>query len=611
MEHRRAVLVALVGVGLVAGGFIGLAVVTVDTATSDGSEGATGLRGAATTTPVAASGDGSGRHCPTGATGRTTSPTEPIGTAGPSADAADSPPRIVELYPNPTIRDNVGEYLVLEVPPGTRLANWTVTDGHASARLPNATVSGRIALSAAPNVTDRLTDDPVLELEGNLRLAVDGDALELRNGTATVDRVTYDRAPIADRWYRERSPDRGPTESAAEGDWHPRGATCLPVSSVDVDEATAFVLPDSPEVPLETLRSADRRLLLAGYTVTSGGVADELVAAADRGVDVAVLLESGPVGGTPRPTDAVLERLVRADVDVRVIGGEGARYRYHHAKYAVADDRLLVTTENWKPSGVGGAASRGWGVRLEDASLAADLARAFRADHAGWDTESGTAYRANASFVDDDGPDSAPDALNAAREPTTVPLESADLLLAPDNAEGRLLELLDGAEEEILVTQASIDRDTAVLEAAIDAARRGVSVRILLDSTWYHADENAALARDLEELAADEELPLEVRLVDESDEFEKIHAKGVVIDREVAVVGSANWNDNAFRNNREVLLALHGEAIAAYYAAVFEDDWRGDGGSPTLTGGTVLAVVAALALAALIGRRYVRFGEPR
>ncbi len=50
----------------------------------------------------------------------------------------------------------------------------------------------------------------------------------------------------------------------------------------------------------------------------------------------------------------------------------------------------------------------------------------------------------------------------------------------------------------------------------------------------------------------------------------------MIIDREVAVVGSANWNENAFQNNREVLVALHGEAAASYYATVFEDDWDGD-----------------------------------
>ncbi|MFC4436980.1 MULTISPECIES: phospholipase D-like domain-containing protein [Natrialbaceae] len=515
-------------------------------------------------------------------------------------------PRIVELYPNPTTRGNVGEFLVVETPPETSLENWTITDGHTTAHLPSETVSGRVALSTAPEETRELTDDRVVELEGTLRLAVDGDELELRNGSKTVDAVSYDRAPTAERWHRQRdATERNrTTDGAGRGSWWPRDATCLPVSTADVDDATAFVLPDSPEVPRKAIRDADERLLLAGYTFTDDEIAAELVGAADRGVEVAVLLESGPVGGTPRATESVLETLEDGGVDVRVIGGEGARYRYHHPKYAVADDAVVVTTENWKPSGVGGESSRGWGVHVENAELAADLAAVFRADFEGWDTESGAAFRDGTSFVEDDP--APPRDFRTSHDPATVPVDSVELLLAPENAESRLRELLEGADDEILIKQASIDADVSLLEASVDAARRGVDVRILLDSTWYVEDENEALAADLERTVAAEELPLEVRLVDETDDFEKIHAKGVVIDRETAVVGSANWNENSLQHNREVLLALHSSEAASYYADVFESDWEGETWSLPIE--LSVTVISVLVCAALVGRRYVRFG---
>ncbi len=597
MDRRRSMVVALVGIALVLGGLSG-GFPTSDAATTDGS---------------AANGGDFAPSCPAGVAGSTGLADSNVTADEP--DATDSStPRIVELYPNPTTYGNVGEYLVLETPTDTRLENWAITDGHTTANLPNETVSGRVAVSTDPDATAELTDtdDPVLELEGHLRLAADGDELELRNGSTAIDSVSYDRAPTAERWYRneDEAEAEDATESRpADGDWHPRGATCLPVSSADVDEATAFVLPDETDLPRETIREADDRLLLAGYTLTSQDIADELVDAADRGVDVAVLLESGPVGGTPEATEPVLETLEEGNVDVRAIGGEGSRYRYHHPKYAVADDHVLVTTENWKPSGIGGDSSRGWGVRLADDSLAADLAAVFRADHEGWDTVSGTAFRANASFVDDDSAGAPSRSFPTEYEPETFPIDSAELLVAPDNAEDRLLELLGEADNEILVKQAAVADDVSVLEATLEAARRGVDVEILLDSSWYHEDENEALARELEATADDESLSLEVRLLKETDRFEKIHAKGVVIDREIAVVGSANWNENAFENNREVLLALHSEEVAAYYADVFADDWEGDGGLWALPFGLSVTVVVALALAALVGHRYVRFGD--
>ncbi|WP_121742695.1 phospholipase D-like domain-containing protein [Natronorubrum halophilum] len=598
MDLRRTVLVAFLGFGLVAAGTTVGGVTPGETATDEA--------------PLHPEVGDIDQTCPTGVPGAADGREGIDATDATATNATVAAPRIVELYPNPTTHGNVGEYLVLETPPETRLENWTLTDGHTTASLPNETVSGRVAVSADPDATARLTAHSVLEFEGTLRLAADGDDLELRNETTTVDTVAYDRAPLAERWYRSNADDRKGTASStpAAGVWHPRGATCLPVSSADVDEATAFVLPDAPEIPRETIRAADDRLLLAGYTFTSERIAADLVEAAGRGVDVAVLLESSPVGGTPQATEPVLETLEAGGVDVRVTGGEGARYRYHHPKYAVADDRVLVTSENWKPSGIGGASSRGWGVRLEDATLAADLATVFRTDYEGWDTESGATHRERTSFVDDEGVESASNALPTEHEPATVPLESAELLVAPDNAEERVIELLAAAEDEILVKQASIAADADVLEETIEAARRGVDVKILLDSTWYHEEQNDALADELKRIAADESLSLEVTLVEETDRFEKIHAKGVVIDRETAIVGSANWNENSFENNREVLLALHGEAVATYYADVFEADWSADGGSWRLPFGVTLTTLAALALAAFVGRRYVRFGDP-
>lgn len=521
------------------------------------------------------------------------------------SDTAVTEARIVELYPNPMTHEDIGEFLVIETPPDTRLENLTLTDGHTTAQFPNKTVTGRIAVTTAPNATRTLTDDPVITLDGTIRLAVDGDELELRNGSMTVDRVAYEQAPPAEQWYRTgKSGDRG-SNASGRGTWWPRGATCRPVSRVGVATATTFVLPDAPDIPRETIRSADTRLLLAGYTFTDKAITAELVAAAERGVDVAVLLEASPVGGTPDTTRSRLETLERNGVDVRVIGGESARYRFHHAKYAVADDTLVVMTENWKPSGVGGESSRGWGVRLENETLADDLATVFRADFEGWDTQSSEAYRANTSFVDDDP--TPPQEFPVVHEPSTVRVDTAELLLAPDNAEPRLRNLLAEADDEILIKQASIDADVSLLEETLAAARRGVDVRILLDSTWYVEDQHRALAATLERTAAQEDLPLKVSIAGDTDRFEKIHAKGIVIDRRIAIVGSANWNRNSIRNNREVLLVLHGSAVANYYAAVFEGDWKGDTWTLPISFSTT--VVAALVGAAVVGYRSVRFGE--
>ena len=508
----------------------------------------------------------------------------------------DDGPGVVEVHPNPTTHGNVGEFFVVVFPEETHLENWTVTDGHATASLPNETVSGRIAFSMDPEKTGSMTADRVLELEGHLRLAADGDDLELRDGGRVVDSVSYDRAPTGDRWYRSGD---------ADGVWWPKGATCLSSTTIDGGEATAFVLPDSPDVALETLASAEDRILLAGYTYTSAEVTEELLAAADRGVEVTVLLEAGPVGGTPEATEAVVDELADAGVTVRVLGGADARYSFHHPKYAVVDDRAMVLSENWKPSGIGGTSSRGWGVVVDDPEVAGTLTTVFEADAGGWDTTPWEDHREDATFVADDG-DDADHEFEPRFEPEAVSADAVEVLLAPDNAEKRTLELLESAEESIRIKQVRIeDREFSLLAASLEAARRGVEVEILLDSTWYVEDENRELADELERTAEEESLPLEVRLVEPDGRFGKIHAKGVVIDEEVAVVGSPNWNEHAFRENREVALVLHGEAAGSYYAEVFDADW--DDRSWPLPLDLVGIVALGLLAAGIVGYRYVAF----
>lgn len=545
-----------------------------------------------------------------------TEPSCPLAASNRTAEIDDEGPtaatelRIVELYPNPVARGNVGEFFVVEVPPGTDVESLTVTDGYASATLPADLPAGRVAVSMDPNETRELTGYPVVELEGHLRLAADGDELALVTDEGVVDAVGYDRAPEAERWYRTDDGGgvgsiEGETVDQARGEWWPRRATCRPVSRSSVDEATAFVLPDSPEIPLETIASADDRIRLGGYTFTDDAVAAELERALERGVRVDVLLESGPVGGVPDGTRPLLDDLDAAGATIRLLGGEGSRYAYHHPKYAVVDDRVLVTTENWKPSGVGGASSRGWGVIVDDAELAADLAEVFDADAGGPDTTSWNEYRERATFVEEER---AAGSFPSEVDPETVAVEEAELVLAPDNAENRLGALIESANESILLKQVRVGGpDFGLLEKTVEAARDGVDVRVLLDDSWYVADENRALADRLESTADREDLPLEVRLADDDRRFEKVHAKGLVIDEETVVVGSVNWNDHSLRENREVAIVLRGESVAEYYVTVFEADWEGGGGW-TLPLELLLAILFGLALAALAGRKYVRVG---
>jgi phosphatidylserine/phosphatidylglycerophosphate/cardiolipin synthase-like enzyme len=525
---------------------------------------------------------------------------EPGGLVGsPNATDALEPPesRIAAVYPNPVADGDRGEFVVVDAPNGTALGDYRLSDGDGALALPNRTVGGRVAVTTAPAAVRNLTGVPVVAANGSVALANGGERLRLRRGNTTVARARYREAPEG---KIGRFDDRGAVA------WRPLGRTDRSVVTATGGEARAFTLPDAPGVPLDVIRSADRRLLLAGYTFTSERVARALERAERRGVDVRVLLDGDPVDGITRRQARLLDALVDAGVTVKLLGGPHGRYAFHHPKYAVADDRAVVLTENWKPAGTGGHASRGWGAVVSQPRIVGGLAETFRAD-ARWrgarpwsQVRRGRSFEratvANGSYPDH-------------RSPETVAVNRTRLLVAPDNAGGAVTAALDGADDSIDVLQMSIDGpDQRFLRATVRAARRGVDVRILLSSAWYVEEENRRLVEHLREVADREDLPLSAKLAEPEGDFEKIHAKGVVIDGDRVLVGSLNWNGESVRRNREVVLSLEGTAVGEYYREAFEADWGGRGGGPSLPVGIVAGVAGCLVLAILVARR-IDFGE--
>lgn len=497
-------------------------------------------------------------------------------------------PAILGVYPNPIHHGDPGEFVIVRLPPDAT-GTWTIADDHRSVDLPSH-ATGIVAATPEPWLVRPIVDVTVVQVGDDLRLADAGETIRLLHDGEVVDEVTYGRAP------------QGELFRPGDG-WEPLGATNFQPTASGPASVHPFVLPDAPEMPVQIFRTADRRILLAGYTLSDRRVVRELLDAHERGVEVRVLVEGGPVGGFSQRSAALLDVLDGAGIEVRAVGGPRDRYGFHHAKYAVVDNRSIVLSENWKPAGTGGRASRGWGVVVDDHATAAQLARVFQAD-AGWrDGLTWTEFRRETTFY----PSEPADGTYPTRfEPRTMEAESVSVLLAPENVESEVLTLIESADERVLVQQVTIgDRTFPFLEATVDAARRGVEVQILLSSAWYVRDDNAKLAQWLNEVAAIEGLPLEAKLADSGSRFEKIHNKGVVVDGERVLVGSVNWNNHSVRQNREVALVLEGTEVAGYYERTFEADWRG--GWWRFPVGVGIAVLVATGLATWFGRREISF----
>jgi phosphatidylserine/phosphatidylglycerophosphate/cardiolipin synthase-like enzyme len=351
---------------------------------------------------------------------------------------------------------------------------------------------------------------------------------------------------------------------------------------------TAFVAPDcSYEVFGAAVAGAEREILVNVYEFTDEKMAEDLIAARERGVTVTVLLEGGPVGGVSSEGRAVAGALNRSGIPVLAMtttGAAHAKYRYDHAKYLVIDGRtVLLGSENFKPGGYpapGLQGNRGWGVLLKDPELAAYFREVFLFDAGGGDIVplEGTAAELYTPWAPDYTIEFAPCRAEGARVTPVVSPETSVLIL----------ELIESAEENIAIEQAYITNETPselnpYLAAAINASRRGVAVRVLLDSAWFNTEgdaDNDEMVEIINQIAVAEGLPLEARLADlEANNLDKIHNKGVVVDRRVVLVSSINWNANSPAFNREAGVIVEHPDIAGYYIAVFEDDWNASDGS--------------------------------
>ena len=207
-------------------------------------------------------------------------------------------------------------------------------------------------------------------------------------------------------------------------------------------------------------------------------------------------------------------------------------YRYDHAKYVVFDHgAVLLTSENFKYSGfppAGFNSNRGWwGVYLEDPALANYFSTVYRTDSIG------------PSVIPINGAPGNP--RNCSCRKTCSGIHAGTYYGCNGKAgsctdtSDQILDLIQSSQTSIEIEQAYITNETPLtltpyLAAAINASRRGVHVRVLLDSYWYNIEDekdNDEMAAFITRIGTTEQIPLEGRCADlAASNLEKIHNKG-------------------------------------------------------------------------------------
>ena len=524
--------------------------------------------------------------------------------------------QIVEFCPDPHSYEDADEYLVLS---GTgSLDGITISDGEGGFRFPPGTrVHGLLTIARSGTAFNqshgKYPDFEWLDYSQQVPDVITGDMLRLANSKDAL--MLYENGILVQKvaWPEDVKPREGQIHYLVDGLWDPRplmiGQSRFSPAVFHNVSITTFVSPDcSNEIFSYAVNQASDEVLLNVYEFSSPLMADTLITAHAREVDIKVVVEGGPVGGIGPEGKEVIRKLTESGIPVSMMvsrNGEPAPYRYDHAKYMVIDQRaVLLTSENFKYSGFpppGMTGNRGWGVYLEDDELAEYFSMVYLTDYCG---KSMTAY--NGSAGNAESPPSGK--YTAEFPPGYFTGATVRPVISPDTS-NQITELINSAERSIEIEQAYITNETPdslnpYLSAAINASRRGVHVRVLLDSYWYNIEEekdNDEMVALINRIGAAERLPLEARCADlPTNQIEKIHNKGVIVDDQRVLVSSINWNSNSPNFNREAGVIIDHPGVAHYFLEVFEDDWKPVVKSPGITTDYLKIAVVAVVLILLL-----------
>lgn len=546
---------------------------------------------------------------------------------------------VSEFYPC-GLQDD--EYLVLENVGGLEvdMCNWSITDlegtltftSHVSLA-PGARMAMSCNSSSYLQAFGRLPEAALdsdsctfICRSGTFRLADAGDSISLRTPAgATADFVMYGLCdeggsgwtgppvPALRKGEVARRVTAGgvPQDTDSLGDWTPfrehkygytdRAACAAELGAGDV---TAFVSPDCglSEV-LASIDHASRVVRVCAYEFSSEAVCSALSEAIYRGVVVKVLVDGAPAGGMADGQVSCLSFLQDYGADVRILLGNLSEDTVQHvgplhAKYMVVDDSVgVVMSENFVESGLPEDpydGNRGWGIAFHDErlsgyliSLFEDDSRLSRQDVKRWNDD--PRYSPGLCVC---GPDRPAIRTGIMQPFTTTAGSGITIVPSPDGSltEPFLVRVIADSGR-LLVEQFQADlmwRDrwtgteslNPLVAAVEEALSRGSDASVLLDPSWFNAEDNSEVVEHIAAFAGAAGLSGDARLMDCSGPSKTLHNKGLVLDGAVSIVSSNNWGVSSFSRNRELALIVESAEVAGYFESAFRMDWEPDSTQP-------------------------------
>lgn len=129
-----------------------------------------------------------------------------------------------------------------------------------------------------------------------------------------------------------------------------------------------------------------------------------------------------------------------------------------------------------------------------------------------------------------------------------------------------IIKLINESQSTLDVAIYNLSRES-IIQALVEAQKRGVQVHILTDKTKV---EKKSQIKALQAL-------IDAGAVIKINTFDgKMHEKMLIADRKIATVGSFNYTDESSEDNDEVLVAIHDLNLAEQWSTIFNTMWNDD-----------------------------------
>jgi cardiolipin synthase len=297
-------------------------------------------------------------------------------------------------------------------------------------------------------------------------------------------------------------------------------ATVPPVATLQPGATGLFVEPDDGRAPvLNEINGARQSITLQIYLLSDREILDALKDANARGVDVRVLLEENPFGGSGNQP-GIYDELEGAGINIR---WSNPVFTFSHIKTFVIDSNVaLIMNLNLSKSSF--TRNREFGIVTTDPAAVQTASQIFEADWA------------------------------RSEEPDPGPL-----VVSPTNSRAQLLGLIDGSTKSLDI-YAEVMRDREIIDALLGARERGVAVRLIMSDDSTDGD------KERQELA---DAGVQVRI--ENSLY--IHAKMVLADGQRVYIGSENFTATSMDQNRELGIITTEPTVLARVQQVFNEDF--------------------------------------